>query len=58
MPVWVSAAFAAVGLVLAWRRPANPLGWIMVGSAFFFAVSEDASYYTVAATGSGMAISR
>jgi hypothetical protein len=48
LPVWVSAAFAAVGLVLAWRRPANPLGWIMVGSAFFFALSEDASYYTVA----------
>ena len=48
VPVWVSAAFAAVGLVLAWRRPANPLGWIMVGSAFFFAASEDASYYTVA----------
>jgi hypothetical protein len=51
VPVWVSAAFAAVGLVLAWRKPANPLGWIMVGSAFFFAVSEDASYYTVAAYG-------
>jgi len=48
VPVWVSAAFAAVGLVLAWRKPANPLGWIMVSSAFFFAVSEDASYYTVA----------
>jgi hypothetical protein len=48
VPVWVSAAFAAVGLVLAWRRPANPLGWVMIGSAFFLAVSEDASYYTVA----------
>ena len=51
VPVWVSAAFAAVGLVLAWRRPANPLGWIMLAGAFFFAVSEDASYYTVAAYG-------
>ena len=48
VPVWVSAAFAAVGWVLAFRRPANPLGWIMLGSAFFFALSEDASYYTVA----------
>ena len=48
VPVWVSAAFAAAGLVLACRRPANPLGWIMLGGAFFFAVSEDASYYTVA----------
>jgi len=51
IPVWVSAAFAAVGLVLAWRRPSNPLGWIMLAGAFFFAVSEDASYYTVAAYG-------
>jgi len=51
IPVWVSAAFAAVGLVLAWRRPANPLGWIMLVGAFFFAVSEDASYYTVATYG-------
>jgi hypothetical protein len=48
LPVWVSAAFAAVGLVLAFRRPANPLGWIMTGVAFFLALSEDASYYTVA----------
>ena len=48
IPIWVSAAFAAVGLVLAWRKPVNPLGWIMLAGAFFFAVSEDASYYTVA----------
>jgi hypothetical protein len=48
VPVWVSAAFAAVGWVLAFRRPANPLGWIMLSGAFFFALSEDASYYTVA----------
>jgi hypothetical protein len=37
-----------VGWVLAWRRPANPVGWIMLAAAFFFALSEDASYYTVA----------
>jgi hypothetical protein len=48
LPVWVTAPFAVVGLVLAWRRPANPVGWIMLGVAFFFALSEDASYYTVA----------
>jgi len=48
LPVWVSAAFAAPGLVLAWRRPANPLGWVMLAGAFFIALSEDASYYTVA----------
>jgi hypothetical protein len=48
LPVWVTAPFAVVGMVLAWRRPANPVGWIMLGGAFFFALSEDASYYTVA----------
>ena len=48
LPVWVTAPFAVVGLVLAWRRPANPVGWIMLAGAFFGALSEDASYYTVA----------
>jgi hypothetical protein len=48
LPVWVTAPFALVGLVLAWRRPANPVGWIMLAGAFFFALSEDASYYAVA----------
>ena len=48
LPVWVTAPFAVVGLVLAWRRPANPVGWIMLAGAFFFALSDDASYYTVA----------
>ena len=26
LPVWVTAPFAVAGLVLAWRRPANPVG--------------------------------
>jgi hypothetical protein len=30
VPVWVSGAFGAAGLVLAWRRPGNALGWIML----------------------------
>ena len=48
VPVWISAPFAAVGFVLAWRKPGNPLGWAILGSAACFALSEDASYYTVA----------
>ena len=48
VPVWVSVSFGAAGLVLAWRRPANALGWIMVAGAFFAAMAEDPSYYTVA----------
>lgn len=48
IPVWLSAAFAVPGAVLAWRRPANPLGWLTLAGAFFGELSEDASYYTVA----------
>jgi hypothetical protein len=48
LPVWFTAPYAAVGFVLAWRKPANPLGWIILGVGFFLALSEDASYYTVA----------
>jgi signal transduction histidine kinase len=48
LPVWVSAPFAVVGLVVAWRKPGNPLGWIILGTAVFLALSEDASFYAVA----------
>jgi hypothetical protein len=48
VPIWISAPFAAVGFVLAWRKPGNPLGWIMLGVAVFLVLSEDASFYTVA----------
>jgi hypothetical protein len=47
-PVWFSAAFAVVGLVVAWRKPGNPLGWLLLGSALLSALSQDASFYTVA----------
>ncbi len=48
VPVWFSAAFGVVGFVVAWRKPRNPLGWAILGLAAFFALSEDASFYTVA----------
>jgi hypothetical protein len=48
LPVWVSAAFGVVGFVVAWRKPGNPLGWVILGLAAFGALSEDASFYTVA----------
>ena len=48
VPVWFSAAFAVVGFVVAWCKPRNPLGWAILGLAAFFALSEDASFYTVA----------
>jgi hypothetical protein len=49
VPVWFSAAFGVVGFVVARRRPRNPLGWIILAVAGFFALSEDASFYVVAA---------
>jgi signal transduction histidine kinase len=48
LPVWVSAPFAVVGFVVAWRKPGNPLGWIILGTAVFLALSQDASFYVVA----------
>jgi hypothetical protein len=37
-----------VGFVVAWRRPRNPLGWILVGLAVAGAVSDDGSVYAIA----------
>jgi hypothetical protein len=48
LPLPFSAAFAVVGFVVAWRKPDNPLGWLILGVAGFLALSEDASYYAVA----------
>ena len=48
VPVWFSAAFGVVGFVVAWRKPRNPLGWAIFALAAFLALSEDASFYTVA----------
>ena len=48
VPVWFSATFAVVGFVMARRKPRNPLGWVIMALAGFFALSEDASFYVVA----------
>ena len=47
-PFWFSVALGAVGFVVAWRRPRNPLGWILLAGATFGALSQDASFYVVA----------
>ena len=48
VPVWVSAGFGVLGLVVAWRRPRNPLGWVILAVAGLAALSEDAGFYSVA----------
>jgi hypothetical protein len=48
VPIWLSAPFAVMGFVLAWRKPGNRLGWILLGLGVFSALSEDASFYVVA----------
>ena len=48
LPVWSTGAIGALGVVLAWRRPRNPLGWMLLATAVFGTLSEDASFYTVA----------
>jgi hypothetical protein len=48
VPVWISAGFGVVGVVVAWRKPGNPLGWVILALATCASLSEDASFYTVA----------
>ena len=40
-PVWVTAPAAVVGFVVAWRRPGNPLGWIILVAAVFSMLTKD-----------------
>jgi hypothetical protein len=47
LPLPFSVAFAVVGFVVAWRKPGNLLGWLILGVAGFLALSEDASFYAV-----------
>jgi N-terminal 7TM region of histidine kinase len=47
-PVWVAAPAAVVGFVVAWRKPGNSLGWIILVAAVFSMLTKDASYYAVA----------
>jgi hypothetical protein len=48
VPVWISAIYGGVGLIVAWRKPGNPLGWVFLLGGVLTALSEDASYYMVA----------
>jgi hypothetical protein len=40
--------FGALGFVVAWRRPGNPLGWLLLGAVGFLVLSGVAGAYAVA----------
>jgi hypothetical protein len=40
--------FTVIGFIVAWRKPANPLGWLLLGAVAFLALTGDASAYAVA----------
>ncbi len=44
----VFLAGIAVGAVVAWHQPRNPVGWILLAAMGFFQVDTDASFYSVA----------
>ena len=48
LPSPFTLAYGVVGFVVAWRKPGNPLGWLLLTMAAFGSVSEAASFYTVA----------
>ena len=48
VPVWISAAYGVVGVIVASRKPGNPLGWIFLAEGVLLALSENASFYMVA----------
>jgi hypothetical protein len=46
---WDFAPFGVAGFVVAWRKPGNPLGWCLLGLAVATFVSDDGSFYAIAA---------
>jgi len=45
---WAFLPSGVAGFVVAWRRPRNPLGWILVGLAVAGALSDDGGLYAIA----------
>jgi len=43
--LWLS--FGLVGVIVAWHQPRNPMGWVLLGITFFFAVDGAASGYAI-----------
>jgi hypothetical protein len=47
--VVVFMSFATVGLIVAWHRPGNPIGWIILAAGDFQGLAIDAGVYTTLA---------
>jgi hypothetical protein len=45
--VVIALSFAAVGLIVAWHRPANPIGWLMLILGVGFVFYIDCGLYNV-----------
>ena len=45
--VVIALSFAVVGLVVAWHRPRNPIGWLMLALAVSFILDIDSGLYNV-----------
>ena len=45
--VLIVLTFAGVGLVIAWRQPGNPIGWMMVVFTLVYVLGGAANYYAV-----------
>jgi hypothetical protein len=39
-------SFAVVGVIVAWHQPRNPMGWVLVGVTFFFALDDLGTTYS------------
>jgi hypothetical protein len=48
LPFPFTLAYGVAGLLVAWRKPGNVVGWLMLGGAAFGAAGESASFYMVA----------
>ena len=48
LPFPFTLAYGVAGLLLAWRKPGNLIGWLMLAAAAVGAASESASFYLVA----------
>ncbi len=48
LPFPFTLAYGVAGGLVAWRKPGNVIGWLMLGGAAFGAAGESASFYTVA----------